>query len=99
MRKKYLPHTVNLKSEYKNIEKLFFAEGGEYFFMTKVDRYYVLSDFGTLIDLFEDDEDVLSILKAEYEFDNKEECYRFIEKLIMDTRNEQKNIRIPEALL
>jgi hypothetical protein len=52
-----------------------------------------------LIDFFEDDEDVLSTLKAEYEFDSKEECRSFIEKLIVDTKNEKRNIRIPEELL
>jgi len=38
-------------------------------------------------------------LKSEYEFNSKDECRTFINKLITDTKNEQSNIRIPEALL
>ncbi|MDP2364880.1 MAG: hypothetical protein Q8M94_14065 [Ignavibacteria bacterium] len=99
MKKKYLPYTISLKSEYGELQKLLYVEGGGYYFTSKNNKYYVLSDYGTLIDFFEDDEDVLSTLKAEYEFDSKEECKIFIEKLIVDTKNEKRNIRIPEALL
>ena len=99
MKKKYLPYNMNLEAEYGELQKILFVEGGGYFFTSKDDKYYVLSDYGTQIDFFEDDEDVLSTLKAEYEFDIKEECRSFIEKLIMDTKNEKRNIRIPEALL
>ena len=99
MKKKYLPYTISLKSEYGEFQKLLYVEGGGYYFTSKNNKYYVLSDYGTLIDFFEDDEDVLSTLKAEYEFDSKEECKNFIEKLIVDTKNEKRNIRIPEELL
>jgi hypothetical protein len=99
MKKKYLPYTISLKSEYGELQKLLYVEGGGYYFTSRNNKYYVLSDYGTLIDFFEDDEDVLSTLKAEYEFDSKEECRSFIEKLIVDTKNEKRNIRIPEELL
>lgn len=99
MKKKYLPHTISLKSKYGELQKLLYVEGGGYYFTRKNNKYYILSDYGTLIDFFEDDEDVLSTLKAEYEFDSKEECLSFIQKLIIDTKNEKRNIIIPEVLL
>ncbi|MGD8306539.1 MAG: hypothetical protein PVF17_07780 [Ignavibacteria bacterium] len=90
---------MNLKSKYDELEKLLFVEGGGYFFTNKDDKFYVLSDYGTLIDFFEDDKDVLSILKAEYEFESKEECLSFIQKLIVDTKNQKRDIIIPKVLL
>lgn len=99
MKKKYLPYNMNLKAEYGELQKILYVEGGGYFFTSRDDKYYVLSDYGTLIDFFEDDEDVLSTLKAEYEFDSKEECLSFIKKLIIDTKNEERNIIIPKVLL
>jgi hypothetical protein len=99
MKKKYLPYNMNLKSKYDELEKLLFVEGGGYFFTNKDDKFYVLSDYGTLIDFFEDDKDVLSILKAEYEFESKEECLSFIQKLIVDTKNQKRDIIIPKVLL
>lgn len=99
MKKNYLPYNMNLKAEYGELQKILYVEGGGYFFTNKNDKFYVLSDYGTLIDFFEDDNEVLSTLKAEYEFDSKEECLSFIQKLIIETKNEKRNIRIPEALL
>lgn len=99
MKKKYLPYNMNLKSEYGELQKILFVEGGGYFFTNRDEKYYIISDYGTLIDFFEDDEDVLSTLKAEYEFERKEECLAFIQKLIVDTKNQDRDILIPKVLL
>lgn len=99
MKKKYLPNNMNLKSEYGELQKILFVEGGGYFFTNRDDKYYIISDYGTLIDFFEDDEDVLSTLKAEYEFESKEECLSFIQKLIVESKNQDRDIIIPKVLL
>jgi len=99
MNKRCLPFETSLKSAYEDLHKLFSVEGGAYYFATRKNKYYVLSDFGTLADFFEGYEKELAELKSEYEFSNKDECLNFIKKLIVDTKNEQSNIRLPEALL
>jgi len=99
MNKKYLQFRTILKSEYENLQKLFIVEGGAYFFASRNDKYYVIADFGTMADFCDGDEKELAKLKSEYEFNSKDECRTFINKLITDTNNEQGNIRLPEALL
>ena len=99
MNKKHLPFQTDLTAQYDNLEMLFTFEGGAFFFAIRNNKYYVISDEGTMADFFEDDEEMLAILKTEYEFENKEECRIYIEQLIKGNKNESKNIRIPKALL
>jgi len=49
MNKRYLPFETSLKSAYEDLHKLFSVEGGAYYFATRKNKYYVLSDFTTLI--------------------------------------------------
>jgi hypothetical protein len=98
MNKKHLPFKTILKSEYEDFQKLFIVEGGAYFFASKNDKYYVIADFGTMADFFEDERERAK-LKSEYEFNSKDECREFINKLFSDSKNDKRNTIIPEALL
>ena len=98
MKRSYLPLNTDLKSEYRNLQILFTTEGGAYFFGIKADKYYVISDNGTLADFFETEETELAQLKIEYEFENRNEFYSFINNLIGE-KNGQINFRFPEELL
>jgi len=62
-----------------------------------MDKFYVISDFGTLADFLENDE--IAELKKEYEFINKEECRRFIYKILKSEGKRQSNIKLPKEIL
>ncbi len=97
MKEKYLQFETKLESEYSGLRLLFSVEGGAYFFAMKKDKFYVLSDFGTLAEFLEKDE--LDKLKKEYEFTNKNECRLFINKLFKGTKKGQSNIKLPIEIL
>ncbi|GEM_PF-3828816 len=97
MKKKYLPFETKLEYEYPGLRLLFAVEGGAYFFAKKKDKFFIISDFGTLAEFVEKDE--FDKLKKEYEFTNKDECRRFINELINSTKKEQININLPIEIL
>ena len=99
MNKKHLPFQIDLTAQYDNLEMLFTFEGGAFFFATRNNKYYVISDEGTMADFFEDDEEMLAMLKTEYEFDSKDKCRNYIQEIIAKKRIEQGNFRLPDALL
>lgn len=97
MNKKHFPFGTNLKSKYSDLHFLFSVEGGVYYFVNRENKYLVLTDFGTLADLLEQNE--RDEIITEYEFGNKEECYFFIIEQINENKIEEPDLKLPEILL
>ena len=58
MKKKYLPFSTSLKTDYPGLTFLFSVEGGVFFFAKKQDKYYILADFGTMADMLDEEHSI-----------------------------------------
>ena len=58
MKKRYLPFSTSLKTDYPDLTFLFGMEGEVFFFAKKQDKYYVLADFGTRADMLDEEDSI-----------------------------------------
>ena len=58
MKKRYLPFSTSLKTDYPGLTFLFGVEGGVFFFAKNQDKYYILADFGTMADMLDEEDSI-----------------------------------------